>query len=119
MRKITLVATCATCAAMAWGLATVKPTASEPGIQVGRTAPVHVAEDSPLWDCRTMGNKVCGSGEIKAEKDADKFLRGMLKGCEAQREGAETWVERHPAGESRPHKWYEVLGRCAGVLPQS
>jgi hypothetical protein len=26
-----------------------------------RTAPAAVQEDSPAWDCRTMGNKVCGA----------------------------------------------------------
>jgi hypothetical protein len=118
VRTLTKVALGATAASLVWGLATLKPVAPEPGIPMeGRTAPVHIAEDSPLWDCRTMGNKICGSGEIHAENEATKFLAGMLKGCEAQGMGAETWVERHPAGESRPHKWYEVLGECAGVLP--
>lgn len=111
MRKITALALCATTAGLVWGLSTTKPSAPEPGI------PIHVTEDNPLWDCRTMGNKICGSGEIKAEADAVQFLHSMQSSCEAQGMAAETWVERHPAGESRPHKWYEVLGKCAGRIP--
>lgn len=30
-------------------------------------APPAIAEDDPRWDCRTMGNKVCGNSLTGAE----------------------------------------------------
>jgi len=106
-------------AACVAGLMLIPQGGNEPGFDPPtRAARVYVTEDSPLWDCQTMGNRICGSGEIKAEEDALKFLQNMSISCGADGQAAETWVERHPAGESRPYAWYEVLGKCAGRMPQ-
>jgi hypothetical protein len=75
----------------------------EPGFQKTK-----VTEDSPVWDCHTMGNKICGSGELHAEEDAIKFLSSLSDWCAARDQAAETWVEKHDG-------WFEVLGRCDGA----
>jgi hypothetical protein len=34
------------------------------GTAVAEPAPV-IEEDSPLFDCRTMGNRICGAGNVQ------------------------------------------------------
>jgi len=92
------------------GLVGIKPTAPESGIPQ-KTIPQRIQEDDPLWDCRTMGNHICGPLETSKVDEATAWLKEMQPYCEAQGAAASTWVERHP-----PHHMLEVLGRCEGDL---
>lgn len=40
------------------------PAASAPVETTTTTAPARIEEDSPGWDCATMGNRVCGPGAV-------------------------------------------------------
>jgi hypothetical protein len=35
-------------------------------------------EDEPCWDCRTMGNRVCGSGQKRCTTDFDCAKLGVV-----------------------------------------
>jgi hypothetical protein len=93
MRKTTKVALCATAAAMAWGLISIRPTSSEPGIKkvevetISKTRRIAslLAEDDPRIDeARISMREWC----------ADDGLNYLV------------WVEREENGR------LAVFGRC-------
>jgi hypothetical protein len=90
MRKIGVIATCATCAAMAWGLATVKPTESEPGIK-----PVEKIQRS--WSIPAEDSEIYQNAKVS-----------MREWCDEEGKGSKVWIERNKTGR------LEVLGRCLG-----
>lgn len=80
------------------------------GTQVRPAVPVtHITEDDPRWDCRRMGNHVCGpfympnAPEIQANiANARNWLN------ETCPKGGFAWAESNP---TQPDG-YEVLGDC-------
>jgi hypothetical protein len=76
-----------------------------------------ITEDSPGWDCKTMGNKVCGPKSPKvvnideAEDDAWNTMQNLESYCRARGMAAEAWAEVN----SLQPKGYEVIAECAGI----
>lgn len=101
MRKSVAGMLCVTSAAMAWGLATVKPGGSEPGIQES-----YVAQEMSGW------GKIKHIDYAKSEDDGTlyKALQDMTGWCGKIGLPAEVWVERNDAGK------LEVLGRCSRTM---
>ncbi|WP_256789864.1 hypothetical protein [Frankia sp. AvcI1] len=59
-RALAQIAALLVIAAAAFGLAHTAPALYAPAATtITATAPV-IDEDSPLWDCHTMGNRICG-----------------------------------------------------------
>jgi hypothetical protein len=77
MRKITVLALCATSAAMAWGLATVKPGGSEPGIEERQIQKTLVFRGQKLTTMQWASAHAawCG-GELLVDTDDREILIG-------------------------------------------
>lgn len=74
-----------------------------------------ITEDDPRWDCRTMGNHVCGPPKTvdiaEAEHDAYAAMVDMEPTCEAQGLAAQAWAE---INSTQPNG-YEVISQCLRV----
>jgi hypothetical protein len=78
MRKLTAVVLCATSAAMAWGLATISPGGSEPGIKEHRVhQPTLYFQGDQLTNLQWASDYAawCG-GEVLIDKDDAEVLIG-------------------------------------------